>query len=194
MSALTIASPGPGVVMTLTNSLRYGLKNAFPGILGLSAGIVFIAAISSMGLGVLISTSPLAFTILNFIGASYLIYLGVRIWITPPFQFGREQAHEANFTKRFLESFILQFTNPKALFFCISVFPQFINPEENFFLQFSILAATYALLLVAIHLVYASGAARAKNWLSSPHGGRILNALSGTMFILFGVLLAIMHS
>lgn len=187
---MTVASPGPGVVMTLTNALRYGVKNAFPGILGLAAGIVFIAALSSMGLGVLLATSPVAFTILKYIGAAYLIYLGFRSWIAAPFQFGQEQAHAANFTKRFLESFTLQFTNPKALFFCLGVFPQFIDPQENFFVQFVILAATYVLLIIAIHLAYASTAARARMWLASPRGGRILNALSGTMFILFGVLLA----
>lgn len=191
MSAVIVASPGPGVVMTLTNALRYGVKNAFPGILGLAAGMVFIAGISSTGLGVLLVTSPVAFTILKYIGATYLIYLGVRSWIAAPFKFVQTQTHVANFTNRFWESFTLQFTNPKALFFCLGVFPQFIDAEENFFLQFVILAATYVLLIIAIHLTYASTAARARMWLSSPRGGRILNALSGIMFILFGVLLAI---
>ena len=190
MSAVIVASPGPGVVMTLTNALRYGVKNAFPGILGLAAGIVFIAGISSTGLGVLLSTSPVAFAILKYIGAAYLIYLGFRSWIAAPFKFVQTQTHVANFTNRFWESFTLQFTNPKALFFCLGVFPQFIDAEGNFFLQFAILAATYVLLIIAIHLAYASTAARARMWLSSPRGGRILNALSGTMFILFGVLLA----
>jgi homoserine/homoserine lactone efflux protein len=177
MSAVIVASPG--------------VKNAFPGILGLAAGMVFIAGLSSTGLGVLLTTSPVAFATLKYIGAVYLIYLGFRSWIAAPFQFRQEQAQAANFTKRFLESFTLQFTNPKALFFCLGVFPQFIDAEGNFFLQFVILAATYVLLIIAIHLAYASTAARARMWLSSPRGGRILNALSGTMFILFGVLLAI---
>jgi homoserine/homoserine lactone efflux protein len=190
MSAVIVASPGPGVVMTLTNALRYGVKNAFPGILGLAAGMVFIAGISSTGLGVLLVTSPVAFTILKYIGAAYLIYLGVRSWIAAPFQFVQVQTHEANFTNRFWESFTLQFTNPKALFFCLGVFPQFFDAEGNFFLQFVILAATYVLLIIAIHLTYASTAARARMWLSSPRSGRILNALTGTMFVLFGVLLA----
>ena len=194
MSALTVASPGPGVVMTLTNALRYGVKNAFPGILGLAAGMVFIAALSSTGLGVLVAASPLAFTILKFVGAAYRIYLGVRLWLAPPFQFGQEQAHEANFTKRFFEAFTLQFTNPKALFFCLCVFPQFIDQEENYLLQFVILAATYVLLIIAIHVAYAATAARTRRWLTSPHGGRVLNALSGTMFIIFGLLLALMQA
>ena len=128
MSAMVVASPGPGVVMTLTNALRYGVKNAFPGILGLAAGIVFIAGISSTGLGVLLATSPVAFAILKYIGAAYLIYLGVRSWIAAPFHFVQVQSHAANFRKRFWESFTLQFTNPKALFFCLGVFPFFCVP------------------------------------------------------------------
>lgn len=190
VAALTVISPGPGVVMTLTNALRYGVRQAFPGILGLAVGVVFVAGISATGLGVLVATSPLAFTILKFAGAVYLVYLGVRLWLAPPFQFGEQQAHEANFGKRFWEAFTLQFTNPKAIFFCLSVFPQFIHSETNSSVQFVILAATYAILIVVIHLVYASCAARARVWLSSPRGGRILSGASGTMFILFGIALA----
>ncbi len=193
VSALTVASPGPGVVMTLTNGLRYGARKALPGILGLAAGIVFIAAISTTGLGLFITKSPLAFTLFKFAGAAFLIYLGVRLWLAPPFQFGQVEAHDANWMRRFLEAFTLQFSNPKAIVFCLFVFPHFIEPEENYFLQFSILTSTYALLILVIHLVYAMIAARVRKRLSSPRGGKLLNAISGTAFIVFGVMLAFLQ-
>ncbi len=193
LSAVTVASPGPGVVLTLMNALRYGVREAFPGILGLAAGIVCIAAISSTGLGLLMTNSPLAFTVFKFAGAAFLIYLGVRLWLAAPFQLSQVEAHDANRTRRFLEAFTLQFSNPKALVFCLFVFPNFIKPEERYFLQFSILASTYALLIIVIHIAYAMIAAQARKWFSSPRGGRLLNAISGTTFIAFGVMLALLH-
>jgi threonine/homoserine/homoserine lactone efflux protein len=75
MVAVTVFSPGPGVVMTLTNSLRHGLRGAFGGILGVSFGALVVAAISATSLGVILATSAVAFTTLKLMGAAYLVYL-----------------------------------------------------------------------------------------------------------------------
>lgn len=187
---MTVASPGPGVIMTLMNALRYGTRGAITGILGLAAGVCVIAALSSTGLGVLVATSALAYLVLKIIGAAYLIYLGVRLWMAPSVQFALPSAIQSNAHHRFWTAFALQFTNPKAIFFCLSVFPQFIDPQENYAQQFALLSMTYTMLILAIHMIYASCAARARNWLASDRGGRLLNRISGTMFILFGIALA----
>jgi len=75
----TILSPGPGVLLTLTNSLRYGVSGAVGGILGISFGAFIIAGISATSIGVLLATSVIAFSIIKFIGAAYLIYLGIKL-------------------------------------------------------------------------------------------------------------------
>ncbi len=72
VAATTVLSPGPGVVMTLTNSLRYGFRGTLGGILGIAAGALAVAALSATGLGVLLATSAMAFTILKYAGAAYL--------------------------------------------------------------------------------------------------------------------------
>lgn len=190
MAAATVLSPGPGVVMTLTNALRFGMRGTFGGILGIAFGALVVAAISATSLGVLLATSALAFTILKFIGAAYLIYLGLRLWRAPPFKFAEQSAHEASFRRRFLEGISLQLSNPKAIFFFLSVFPQFIDPGINYSVQFATLVLTYSSLVVVIHFAYAFFAKRAKSWLTSQRGGRTVNRTAGATFVFFGAALA----
>lgn len=190
MATATVLSPGPGVVMTLTNSLLYGLRGTVGGILGIAFGALVVAAISATSLGVVLATSSLAFTVLKFIGAAYLIYLGVRAWRAPAFKFTEQSTHEASFGKRFVEGISMQLTNPKAIFFFLSVFPQFIDPSRQYAAQFSALVLTYSSLVVAIHCTYAFFARRAKNWLTSEKGGRAVGKAAGATFVFFGAALA----
>lgn len=189
MATATVLSPGPGVVMTLTNSLRYGVRGTLGGILGIAFGALVVAAISATSLGVLLATSAIAFTVLKFIGAAYLIYLGVRLWRAPPFKFTEQSTHEASFGRRFLEGLSLQLTNPKAIFFFLSVFPQFIDNTQNYSTQFATLVLTYSSLAVVIHCMYAFFARSAKGWLTSERGGRTVNKAAGATFVFFGAAL-----
>ena len=133
VATLTVLSPGPGVLMTLTNALRYGLRGTIGGILGIAFGALLVAGISATTLGAVLAASALAFTVLKLAGAAYLIYLGARLWRSPPMHVqSAAQAHQASFKRRFLEGLSLQLTNPKAIFFFLSVFPQFIEGEAGF--------------------------------------------------------------
>lgn len=190
MAAATVLSPGPGVVMTLTNALRFGMRGTVGGILGIALGALVVAAISATSLGVLLATSALAFTLLKFMGAAYLVYLGLRLWRAPPFRFAEQSAHEATFRRRFLEGISLQLSNPKAIFFFLSVFPQFIDPAINYTVQFASLVLTYSALVIVIHCAYAFFARRAKRWLTSPRGARSVNKTAGATFVFFGAALA----
>ncbi|MDQ5988619.1 MAG: Homoserine/homoserine lactone efflux protein [Syntrophus sp. SKADARSKE-3] len=171
MAAITVLSPGPGVIMTLTNSLRCGFRGTFGGILGISVGALVVAAISATSLGILLAASALAFTILKFIGAAYLVYLGIRLWRAPAVPLQMQPARPAGFRRRFAEGLSLQLTNPKAIFFFLSVFPQFIDPSRDYASQFAILVLTYSSLVVVIHCLYSLTAQRARGWLDSERGG-----------------------
>lgn len=190
MAAATVFSPGPGVIMTLTNSLHYGFKGTFGGILGISVGALLVAAISATSLGVVLAASAAAFTVMKFIGAAYLIYLGIKLWKAPAPEFKPQHAHEAGVAKRFVEGLSLQLTNPKVIFFFLSVFPQFIQPEVDYSSQFALQVLTYSVLVVIIHCAYAVFALKAKSILTSQKGGRTLNRLAGSIFIFFGAALA----
>ncbi|MBU2320015.1 MAG: LysE family translocator, partial [Gammaproteobacteria bacterium] len=92
--------------------------------------------------------------------------------------------------RQFIEGLTIQLTNPKAVFFFMSVFPQFIDFTSNYVGQFTLLVVTYSSLVVIIHLLYAYLAKTARGWLSSEKGGRMVNRLGGGTFIGFGVALA----
>ena len=84
IASLTIASPGPGVLLTLTNTLNYNLRNAMAGIIGVAVGMGVISIIAASSVGVMITTSQLTLLIVKGIGAAYLIYLGVKLFRSVP--------------------------------------------------------------------------------------------------------------
>lgn len=190
MATATVLSPGPGVVMTLSNALRFGLRGTFGGVLGIATGALVVAAISATSVGVVLATSALVFTVLKYIGATYLIYLGIRAWRTPAFTFREQLTENAGFGRRFIEGLTLQFTNPKAIFFFLSIFPQFIDPSISYSTQFTVLVLTYSSLVVVIHSIYAFFAGQAKSWLTSDAGSRVISKSAGATFVFFGVALA----
>ena len=73
LATLTVLSPGPGVVLTLSNALRHGWSGALPGILGIALGAFIVAGLSASSVGLILATSATAFTVLKFVGALYLL-------------------------------------------------------------------------------------------------------------------------
>lgn len=193
IAVVTIFSPGPGVLLTLTNSIRYGMSGAIGAIVGIAFGTFIIAAVSATSVGVLLATSALAFTILKFIGATYLIYLGIKLWRTPnaKIQTNSSTRIERRTIKlQFIEGLILQITNPKAVFFFISIFPQFVDYTTQYLAHFVLLVVTYSCLVLIIHFLYAYLAKSARKWFNSEKGSLIVKRTSGGTFVLFGIGLA----
>lgn len=189
LATLTVLSPGPGVVLTLSNALRHGWSGALPGILGIALGAFIVAGLSASSVGLILATSAMAFTVLKYVGALYLLYLGVKMWRTQRF------ISELTVTakqpwRRFVEALSIQLLNPKAGFFFLAVFPQFIRAQDSYYNQFFILVSSYALLVVLVHTGYALMANGARGWLSTNRGARIVGKLSGVTFFCFGMLMA----
>jgi homoserine/homoserine lactone efflux protein len=190
MATITVFSPGPGVLLTLTNALRHSLYRTFGGILGIASGAFVVAAISATGAGIVLATSATAFTVMKYVGAVYLFFLGIKLWRAPVLEFKEEIAPVGGFGRRYIEGIAMQLTNPKVIFFFLSIFPQFIDATDHYTTQFATLVMTYSALVVLIHLLYALMAHRAKGWLSSAKGSRAVNRVGGVTFILFGAALA----
>jgi len=190
VAAAAVVSPGPGVTLTITNSLRYGIGEALGGILGISLGALFVAVISATGVGLILAASSLAFTVMKYVGAVYLIYLGIKMWRAAPMTFDETPAKGSTAGRCFMEALSLQLSNPKAIFFFVSIFPQFIDRSAGYTTQFFALVLTYSSLVIAIHLMYAMAAGRAKRWFASPRGRRAINRIGGGTLIFFGAALA----
>ena len=191
VATATVLSPGPGVVMSLTNSIRYGFRGCLGGILGIAFGALVVAGISATSVGIVLATSAPAFTVVKLVGAAYLIVLGTRLWRAPPFSFANRQTHAASFSRRFVGGMSMQLTNPKAIFFFLSVLPQFIDTATDYVTQFAVLVLSYCGLVVGIHCGYALLARQAERWLTSSRGGTTFNRTASVAFVIFGVALAV---
>jgi threonine/homoserine/homoserine lactone efflux protein len=190
IASITVLSPGPGVILTLTNSISYGVRGAIGGIFGIAVGTFIVAGISATSLGVILATSSMAFTIMKYIGAAYLIYLGIKLWNAPVTTIEDKKNSKKGKKLQFLEGLTLQLTNPKAVFFFMSIFPQFVDFSKDYSMQFVFFVITYSSLVILIHFIYAYLAKKSRRWLSSQKGGKSVNRFGGGTFIFFGVGLA----
>lgn len=125
----TVLTPGPGVLMSLTNSIRLGVPRATPGIIGVALGTLMIAALSATGLGVILAASPTAYNVIKLAGMVFMLYLGwKRFNANPNFlrvvnYTGRKEqgAPEAGPLRLFGEGIVLQLSNPQLIIFYLSL-------------------------------------------------------------------------
>lgn len=187
IASALILSPGPGVVHTLSNSIRHGVAGCIAGIFGIASGTFVVAAVAATSLGLILATSALAFSVMKYIGAMYLIYLGIKLWRAPAIEFDERLIGMRGSRTRFIEGALIQILNPKVILFFMSIFPQFIDHSSGFIRQFAILVSTYSLLVIAIHMLYAVVAEAARSWFASAGRERIVSRASGATFIGFGI-------
>lgn len=184
----TILSPGPAVLMTISNSLQMGYRNAFSGIVGVSIGTLVMALITGTGLGVVIAASPLLYALIKALGIPYLLYLGWRKWFAPAIPFSHK-LHSSRSSKRLMiEGILLSCCNPGLIVFYLSLMPQCINTNLPYWPQFIIFAITYALLILILHGFYAVCASLAAQKLLTERAAKYINRTAAACY---GVLAAI---
>lgn len=196
-STMTVATPGPGVLMTLMKSIGFGFRGAIWTICGTATGALIMSAISATGVGLILRASPDAYAVLRVIGAAYMIWLGVKNWRVRTVslesalrgkqrvdaQRGVVQAGEIRRFPFFMEGITLQMTNPMLIMFFVSLFPQFIDPKLPYGPQYGILAATYGILILIIHSGYSFVTSRFRGFLSSERMSRLIYRIGGSIFI-----------
>lgn len=184
-------SPGPAVLLAVSNSLRFGLRTMFYSTLGNELGLLVIASITILGLGAVLSTSTTLFFILKMIGAGYLIYLGIRQWRSTKAFFLQEADQSHQQVQRdgvsFTQGFLVATTNPKAILFFTALLPQFISLDKPLILQFSILIATFSFCSTCALIGYGFLAYRSKKWFSIEKRTSLFNRIFGGVFIALGI-------
>ncbi len=185
-------APGAGTITSISNSLNGGLKMANKGLLGLQMALLVHLLIVSVGLGALLASSAFAFVVIKYLGAAYLLYLGVTKFLS------NSNLHLENSSstavvatsKLIRQGFVVNMMNPKSIIFLAAFLPQFINSEQAMALQYFILGATVLSIDTLVMLSYAVMANIAKPYLSSPQVMVMLNRVFGSLFITMGVTLA----
>jgi threonine/homoserine/homoserine lactone efflux protein len=190
VASAAILTPGPGVLMTVTNAIERGFRDAFQGILGMALGTVGVAAVSASSIGILLTASPAAFAAMKVAGALYLGWLGVKSWRSASSRRDAGTPDERRGTgRRFTQGVALQATNPQAIVFFLALLPQFVDAGRSLLPQYATLAFAFGVLLVMIHSGYAAVAHQARTLIASDRSGRIVRRAGGAAFFLFaGVL------
>lgn len=192
VSFVGIATPGPTVLLALTNGSRYGTRRAIAGMAGaVLSDFVLIGAVA-IGLGALLATSEFWFSVLKYAGAAYLAFLGIMMLRSRGSIDTPEEAESAVGTASALaiatRSFMVAVTNPKGYLFFSAFLPQFIDPTLPQPAQYAVLAAVFASLDFVImfgYAVFGSQAVRLLKssgamWLDRISGGAML-ALAGSL-------------
>lgn len=185
-------TPGPNGLLSLTHGVRYGFARTVFTVLGGVVGFLVLIAASLAGLGALLAASDAAFTIAKWIGAAYLVYLGVRLWRAPgpAVATASDPAADerAGPARLFSQGFLVAVSNPKAMIFFAAFLPQFMVPGVPFWLQFAVLGGTFAVTECVYELVLAGMAQRIAPWLR--RYGRWFNRVTGGTFVAIGGLMA----
>jgi len=188
------ATPGPNMLLAMSHGIRFGLAGALPTLAGLLVALALIMAGSVAGLGAVLATSELLFSIVKYAGAAYLVWLGYQAWRAPVAEQGSNDdavvAGESSRGQRFRTGFLVAMSNPKAFVFFTALFPQFMRADVPQLPQLVALSATFFVIEVSWQLVYAFGGGRLKHWLTSPRRLRLMNRFAGGSFMAAGVALS----
>lgn len=184
VSLVPAMSPGPAVVLALSNSLRFSPRATLWSALGNGLGLMVLGAAVTLGLGGVIAASATAFTLLKLAGAAYLVYLGVRIWRRGAGEVEcRVASRVASPGRLFREGLLVAVTNPKAMVILVALLPPFLDTSGPVWLQGLVLSSTYAVLCFLNHMLVAVCAEPLRVALRSERGQRMLRRALGTTFI-----------
>ncbi|MBT2532631.1 LysE family transporter [Arthrobacter sp. ISL-48] len=189
-------TPGAGAINTMSNSLTTGFRRSIWGILGQQAALVIHVMIVALGVGVLVSSSPVAFNGIRYAGAAYLVYLGIRQFLSKP---DVDQERDAALRNEpagamFRRGFWVNLLNPKAIVFFLAFMPQFIRPEQALLPQYVVLTATVVVIDVVVMWFFIALAAKSfQRFTRNARGQKVLSRIFGVLFVAVGILLALIH-
>lgn len=188
-------TPGPAVLGVMSQALSRGTSKSIATIAGIISANLFYFVLSGTGVGALLVASYRVFSVVRWIGAAYLIWLGLSAIFGNHSALSVKAADDADSSalKRWMNGAILQLSNPKALIFFTALLPQFLNPGHNLVLQLLIIAAVNALCDFAALLGYGMLAGRVTHLADQPKFRRVADCSAGAMLITAGVATARLH-
>ncbi|MGB7873045.1 MAG: LysE family translocator [Anaerolineales bacterium] len=192
---ILLLTPGPAVLYIIARSMDQGRLAGFVSVLSIESGNSLHVLAATLGLSAILMSSALAFTVVKYMGAAYLIYLGVRRL------FAREQDHQISALQRqslrriYSQGVLVAALNPKTALFFLAFLPQFVNPSAgSVSLQLLTLGGLFVMMAIVTDSMYAFLASTAGGWLkknrSFLRSGRYI---IGSVYIGLGVTAALSH-
>ena len=183
---------GPNNLLSVTNGAKHGVSPAVIAASGRLVAFAVMIAIAGLGMGAVLVASELAFDVIKYIGAAYLVWIGVRL-LRAPAPAAEAQAADAaappSMRALVRQEFTVAAGNPKAILVFTAFFPQFVVPGA-YATSYLLLGTTFLLLEVVAIALYAMLGARMRRLANGSRAMRWFNKVSGSMMVGFGLILA----
>lgn len=186
-SAVLLIIPGPTILLVVSYALGQGWRTALPMAVGVALGDFTAMTLSMLGVGALLAASATVFTILKWIGAAYLVWLGVKLFRAGGTLRAEPRRSAASSLRMLGHAWLVTALNPKSITFFVAFLPQFLDRGGDFWTQMAIFEATFLVLAFLNALGYALAASRARQAVANPRVLSIVNRTGGTLLIGAGV-------
>ncbi|EKO3550901.1 homoserine/homoserine lactone efflux protein [Vibrio fluvialis] len=183
-------APGSGTVNSISNGLSYGTRKSLASIAGLQIGLAIHIMLVGAGIGALVAQSALAFTIIKWVGAVYLVWLGIQKWRDRSSLVADAATQTLSAGTLLRKAVLINLTNPKSIVFLVALFPQFLDPARDQMTQLLVLGITTVTIDSFVMLGYTSLASQMGCFIRSDRIMRKINRVFGSMFMGCGALLA----
>tara|TARA_Y100001958_G_C20948016_1_gene351731 strand:- start:51 stop:665 length:615 start_codon:yes stop_codon:yes gene_type:complete len=181
-------TPGTPRIVIISYSMNYGVKKCVWAAFGDVTANIIQATLVIFVIGSFLSDHPNILNTLKWLGIIYLIYLSYDIYKSRPKDINNEEINKKSFFSFFKDGFIVAGTSPKAWMFFPFIFPQFINFDSNYVIQFIILITTYVVLDFLSLVGYAILAKKLIVWIKA--NPRIINTISACVIIFIAIIIA----
>ena len=192
-AAVLLAIPGPTVLLVISYALSHGRRATVATVAGVALGDFTAMTASMLGLGALLATSAMLFAVLKWLGAAYLVYLGLKLWrvrvADDAGQVKAEQAADSR-SRIFLHTYAVTALNPKGIVFFVAFLPQFLAASQPLLPQMAVFEVTFLALAFLNALSYSLVASAARRTIRKPKVQRAINRTGGTLLIGAGALTA----
>lgn len=186
-SSVLLVIPGPTVLLVVSYALGQGWRTALPMAVGVALGDFTAMTLSMLGLGALLATSATLFTVLKWVGAAYLVYLGIKLWRAGGTLDAAPRTDAVSAAKMLGHAWLVTALNPKSITFFVAFLPAFLDPKEDFLTQMLVFETTFLVLAFANAFGYALVASRARRLASDPRAIGIVNKVGGGLLVGAGV-------
>src|SRR5580704_577335 len=187
ITAVLIIVPGPIVTLVIAIGARQGVRAALVTVGGTSLGNAVLLAAIAFGLGWVLQNAETLFAVLRWVGAAYLIWLGIAAWRHA----GEKQPAETSGRVNFTRGFLVALSNPKTIAFFTAFLPQFVDPHLPAATQLAVMCSVTALFAAVSNTAWAIASGMGRAWFMRPERTKLLGRISGAVLIGGGVWLSL---